>query len=63
MRSAVGHIDNLSLQEIPPVEFHKKLGRIRDIYVAYSKIDPSVSHIWEGCRRERGERCKFLRGI
>jgi hypothetical protein len=29
------------------VEFHKNLGRIGDIYVAYSKVDPSVSHIWK----------------
>ena len=63
LRSAVRHIDDFSLQKVPSMEFPENLGRIGDIHVAYSKIDPSVSHIWEGCRRERGERCKFLRGV
>jgi hypothetical protein len=56
LRSAVGQIDDLSLQEVTPVEFHKNLGRIGDIYVAYSEVDPSVSHIGEGCRRARAAR-------
>ena len=63
LRSAVRHVDDFSLQKVPSMELLENLGRVGDIHVAYSKIDPSVSHIWEGCRRERGERCKFLRGI
>ena len=34
LRSAVRHIDDFSLQEIPSVEFLENLGRIGDIYVA-----------------------------
>ena len=62
LRSAVGNIDNLSLQEISPVKFHKNLARIGDIYVAYSKIDPSVSHIWTrlSLRRSAASFCEAL---
>ena len=59
LRSAVRHIDDFSLQKVPSMEFPENLGRIGDIHVAYSKIDPSVSHIGKAVVESAGSAASF----